>query len=300
MPASFVIFLVVFFCAVGMTTVWLWTRQAENNDEGVSEGFLLTVKIGTVVFTVLAVVMLAVSSLASVAANEVGIVTNFGRWVGTVDSGLHVVAPWSNVDTFPTRNQKSIRDAGNSGEADCVSVKLKGNASACVDLTVLYTIDSSRAEVLWRGWGSFAKLNTDLIERATDDAVNEVLSAYPAEELAANRSVITEAVNTALDKRLTPQGVRLESVTLGDPHLPREVQDRINSILEADARVKVAQRAEEQAAAEARAARARQVSLTPEALIKECLDAAREIKPAVLNCGLGAPAQTPVIVAPRS
>lgn len=296
MPGMFVVFIIVFLLASIAATAWLAMRGS-NDDE--IQGWSRNARITATVLGIAAGVMLFLSSLASVPANEVGIVTNFGRWSGTVDSGLHMVAPWSSVDTFPTRNQKSIRDAGPQGEANCVSVKLKGNASACFDLTVLYTIDEDHAEVLWRGWGSFAKLNTDLIERATDDAVNEVVSAYPAEQLTANRATITAAVNVALTARLLPQGVRLESITLGDPHLPEEVQKRINSILEADANVIVAQKQKEQATAQAEAAKARQIGLTPEALIVECLNAAREIKPQVINCGLGNAGQPSIIIPAR-
>lgn len=237
----------------------------------------------------LAGLLLLMSSLTIVPANNVGVVTNFGTWGGTAHSGINWVAPWSSIDTFPTRNQKSIRDIGTEGEAYCVQTKFAGSASACLDLTVLYTIDEDRAEVLWRGWGNFSKLNKDLIERATDDAVSSVLGFYQAEEYTTKRQEIVEKVNTALRNLLAPQGVKLESVTLGTAHLPKEVQDRINSILAADAKVEVAKREEAAATAEAKANQARQQSLTPEALVKACLDAAKEIKPQYFDCGLGSP-----------
>lgn len=291
----FVVFIITFLLAAVATAGWLIVRRskrAQPNDARIVGLIALCLWLA-------AGLSMLFSSLASVPANEVGIVTNFGRWSGTLDSGIHLVAPWSQVDTFPTRNQKSIRDAGQEGEAGCVPVKLKGDASACMDLTVLYTIDANNAEVLWRGWGSFSKLNKDLIERATDDAVNEVVSKYPAEELTANRANITRETTDALAERLRPQGVRLESITYGNPNLPQEVQNRINSILEADAKVIVAQKEKAEATAKAEAAKARQVGLTPEALIVECLNAAREIKPTVFDCGLGRTQPSSVIVAPK-
>lgn len=296
MPTSFVFFLIIFAIAIGFLTWWLILKLDRPSDPSM----VRLASALTALWAVLAGGMLFLSSLASVGANEVGIITNFGRWAGTADAGLHMVAPWSSVDTFPTRNQKSIRDQAD-GNYPCIPVKLDGGASACIDATILYTIDDSHAETLWRGWGSFAKLNEDLINRSTDDAAGLVYGRYTAEAATsgANRQAITDAITGVLAGKLNSSGVRLESVTLGDIHLPREVQDRINNILEADSRVIVAEKEKAKATAEAEAAKARQIGLTPQALIKECLDAAREIKPAYFDCGLGQSGQQPSVILGR-
>lgn len=295
----FIFFLIVFALAAIAAAVWMIAKHPDTSRKtpyGADEIDAKRVAgIAASVLGVIAGLLLLASSITFVPANHVGVVTNFGAWRGTVGSGMKWVAPWSSVDTFSTRNNKSIRDAAD-GNGTCVTVKLQGNASACVDLTVLYTIDENNAEILWRGWGSFDRLNSDLVDRSTDDAVNTVMSGYAAENLPANRAKITTDVTRELDNRLRPQGVHLESVTLGDNHLPKEVQDRINSILEADAKTQVAKKTEEAAAAEARANAARQQSLTPEALIKACLDAAREIKPQYFDCGLGGGTARPSII----
>lgn len=291
----FIAFCIVFVLAAIGASFWLFSTPVRDKTGRDPLPVREFGKVATLITGTIAGILLVFASLAYVPANQVGVVTNFGTWGGTASSGISFVAPWSTVDTFPTRNQKSIRDQG-EGNEPCVSVKLKGNASACVDLTVLYTIDEKNAEILWRGWGSFEKLNSDLINRSTDDAVNEVMSGYAAEELPTSRAQITEKITTGLRNRLLPQGVSLESVTLGDTHLPQDVQDRINSILQQDARTKVAEGQKAQAIAEAEAARERQASLTREALIRECIEAAREIKPQFFDCGLGGSGQQPSLI----
>lgn len=297
----FVFFCIVFVLAAIAAAVWVASKHPEKKKNRYGEELYADVDTKKVAgfialgLGILSAILLVFSSVAYVPANHVGVVTQFGTWGGTAHSGISWTAPWSSVDTFPTRNQKSIRDQAD-GNGPCVSVKLQGNASACVDLTVLYTIDENNAEKLWRGWGSFSKLNSDLIDRSTDDATNQVMSGYKAEDLPTNRNEITANIQAALSQKITPQGVHLESVTLGDTHLPKEVQDRINSILEADAKVQVAKKGEEQAKAEALSAQARQSSLTSEALIKACLDAAREIKPQYFDCGLGGTANKPSVI----
>ena len=65
------------------------------------------------------------SSFTTVPANNVGIVTAFGRPTGTVSSGAHMLAPWDSVDTYSTQIQVTQRLAGPQGDtpsADCVQV----------------------------------------------------------------------------------------------------------------------------------------------------------------------------------
>lgn len=290
MPGLFIVFIiatVLALIALGVTqAAGRIARAADRtSDRQQAAAAAWLARMAIYGFAGLALLCGAVSSVTMVPANQVGIVTNFGAWHGTLEPGLSLTTPWSTVDTFTTRNQKSIRDNAD-GNYDCIRVKLAGGASACVDATVLYTIDSSRAENLWKGWGSFARLNEDLVNRSTDEAAGQVYGTHQAEDAVAgeNRQKITEAITKLLEQKLKPWGVELGSVTLGDIHLPTDVQDRINRVLAATADTKIATQREQTAAAEGRANAALQQSLTPEALVKLCLEVARDAKPAVLNC----------------
>lgn len=244
-----------------------------------------------------AALVLFFSSFIVVPANHVGVITSFGSWVGTAQNGWKWVAPWWEYDTFPTRNQKSVRDRGDASQYNCVSVKLKGNASACVDLTVLYTIQEAKAETMWRGWGSFAKLNEDLINRATDDAANLTYGQYTDGQVGGeNRAEITNKISEMLRSKLAPHGVELNEVTLGDVHLPQEVQDRVNRELTQQAENRVAEGRKQQAIIDAETQEIqRRSGLDP--LVKLCLDAAREIKPQIMpDCGIGKGGTTPPVI----
>ncbi len=235
-----------------------------------------------------------------VPANEYGIITVFGRWSHGETSGFHLTAPWASMESTPTRNQKSIRDQADGNDA-CIPVKLLGGASACVDATVLYTIDEKNAETLWRGWGGFSRLNQDLINRSTDDATATVYGNYSADKANGGevRAEITTKITTLLKAKLANSGVELGSITLGDIHLPADVQNRINTVLEQDAKVLIAQKKEQENQALARANAALQGSLSHEALVKYCLDAMKEIKPTVPPaCGLGDTSARPSVMIP--
>ena len=237
------------------------------------------------------VLLTLLSSVTFTKANEVDVITNFGAWSGTRTSGISFTAPWSEKDSFGTRNQKSIRDkADTEGSANCVEVKMFSGSTGCQDVTVLYSIDENNAEKLWRGWKDFSKLNVDLIQRQTDDSLLAVFPSYsPLDAQGAKRAEITEKSFSALKSRLEPQGITLESITLGTLHLPEQTQKSLNDLIDADTKLQIAKKGEEQARAEAAANQARQVGLTPEALVIECLKTVREAHPAVMpSCGLGA------------
>lgn len=300
----FILFIILLVLAAIAAGIWIIAKPAEEKTVTDRWGEKRTVStesikvpagIAALVLGLLAGIFLVFSSLTIVPANHVGVVTNFGSWSGTVDSGAHWVKPWSKIDTFTTRNNKSIRDQA-EGNGPCVTIKAKGNASGCMDLTVLYTIDKNNAEVLWRGWGSFDRLNSDLVDRATDNSANLVTSNYAPSDFPAVRAEMTQKMHDELSREIGVQGVHLESITLGDVHWPDNVQKNINDILAADAQVQVAQRNQQSAEAEARANAARQQSLTPEALIKACLDAAKEIKPQYFDCGLGNVQNKPSVI----
>lgn len=307
MNAMFIIFLILTAIAVIGAVVklrartWTPTEIAEyrrvNHEPPLDAkrlGGLVAVVAGAA-----AIVSCFLSSLTIVPANEVGVIQSFGAWHGTQSSGPGFTVPWATVDTFGTRNQKSIRDAAETeGSANCVQVKMLGGSTGCQDLTVLYTIDEKNAEKLWRGWKDFSKLNVDLIERQSDDAVLAVFPTYsPLDAQGAKRAEITDKVTTELRTRLAREGVELNSVTLGTLHLPEQTQKNLNELIDADTKLQIAKKGEEQARAEAAANQARQVGLTPEALVIECLKAAREIKPQVMpSCGLGVPGQAGTLV----
>lgn len=251
------------------------------------------------IFGSVAILLTILSSLTFIPANEVGVVTNFGAWSGTKSSGIGLTLPWSQVDTFGTRNQRSIRDrADTEGSADCVNVKMGGGSTGCQDLTVLYTIDEKNAEKLWRGWKDFTKLNVDLVQRATDDAVLAVFPKYtPLEAQGVKRGEITEKVQDELRTRLSREGVELNSVTLGTLNLPEETQKILNELVDKDNKLQIALKDKEQATAEAAANQQRQTGITPEGLVLKCLETVREARPAVMpSCGLGSKGEAGALV----
>ncbi len=295
MPWYMWITILLGFVALALAAVSAKTERATDSEEIGKQHFAGAAKF----FGGVAILLTALASVTFVPANEVGVVTNFGAWSGTRASGISVTLPWSKVDTFGTRNQKSIRDkAETEGSANCVEVKMAGGSTGCQDLTVLYTIDRSNAQKLWDSWKDFEKLNVDLVQRQTDDSLLAVYPKYlPLEAQGAKRSEITTELTRELKSRLEPQGLTLESITLGTLNLPENTQNTLNALVDKDNKLQIALKDKQQAEAEAAANQARQVGLTPEGLVLKCLETVKEAKPAVMpSCGLGSKGEAGALV----
>lgn len=246
---------------------------------------------------------LVFASIANtVPANSVGIVVAYGQQVGTVDSGFHLLAPWDSVDTFSTQVQTTQRLAGAEGDtpgADCVQVNLKGGANACADISIRYQINPSDAVDLWKNYGDFDTVRNKLLRSATDNAAKIVYGQYAPQDAISGEAIpeITTKLESELHRQLTHSGLTLDAVAPGQLHLDPQVQQRINDILNAQTATAVAQQNLAKNLAQAQANQALSNSLTNQIIAQECIEAAKEIKPAVFNC-FGGSSATPLVNIP--
>lgn len=271
-------------------------RRRVRDDDEIRAGALVVAVIGILGFVIAGFF----SSFTTVDANTVGIVTAYGQPVGTVGSGAHMLAPWDSVDPFTTRVQVTDRKAGPEGDtptADCVQVNLKGGAQACADMTLRYVINSGDAVDLWRRYGDFDTVRDKLLRSATDNAAKIVYGQYTPQDAISGDALpaITKAMTNELADQLKDSGLTLVAVAPGQLHLQQDVQNRINDILNAQTATTVAQQNLAKNQAEAQANQALTGSLSEPILIQQCIDAAKEIKPAVFNCFPGGSSGTPLV-----
>lgn len=253
---------------------------------------------------VIAAIMFGLNFFTKVPANSVGIVTAFGKPVGTVSSGLQFLDPWESVDTFSTRVQITERlQAANQGDQsgnDCVEVNLNGGASACADMTIRYVINPEDAVALWQRYGDFNTVRDSLLRSATNNAAKIVFGKFKPQDAISGAALpqITTQMTNELKNQLADSGLTLVAVAPGQLHLSENVQNQINEILNAQTNATVAQQNLAVSQAQAQANQALTNSLSPQILAEDCFKAAEQIKPTVFNCdfnGSGT-STTPVIV----
>lgn len=303
----FIVAIVAALIVAAGALMWRRTATLAKSATGMRLEDLVLVRRGAQIAVaagaILALVAGFFSTFTTVAANSVGIVTAFGHPVGTVTSGAHLLAPWDSVDTYSTRIQVTQRLAGPQGDtpdADCVQVNLKGGAAACADMTIRYVINPSDAVALWQRYGSFDTVRDSFLRSATDNAAKIVYGQYAPQDAISGDALpaITTAMTGELTHQLDGSGLTLVAVAPGQLHLDPSVQSRINDILNAQTGTTVAQENLAKNQAEAQANNALTGSLSEQILIQQCIQAAQTIKPDYFNCFPSSGTATPLLTVP--
>lgn len=224
----------------------------------------------------LVVLMVILSSPVVVSTQAIGVETSFGRPSGDLSDGIHFKAPWDNVTEMDGAIQTTT-DAGTS----CLSVRIGGQQTACVDVTIQWRIRPRAADALYRNYHSFGDVQAALVDRELEQAVNQKLAGYsPIADLAANgASGTTEWTDFAgkiTTQMRTEIGSQIDVIRVIMPYVTYDpaTQARLNSLQQQIASTLIAQQAVQTAQQEAAANQklAASVSHDPDVLVSKCLD----------------------------
>lgn len=230
------------------------------------------------------------SSLTTIKANSVGIVTSFGAPQGTIDPGLHLLAPWDSVDSYSTLVQVTSRLAdpskGDVAGADCVQANLNGGASACIDVTIRYVVDKANAVALWQRYGNFATVRDVFLRTAVNTAVKIVYGQYTPQQVVNGAPLpqIAAALSKELSSQISSSGLTLETVSPGQVWLSAASQQRFDDVLNAQTDVQVAQQQLAKNQALAAANNVLSSSLSLNILSGQCIQVEQIVKAPVFNC----------------
>lgn len=154
----------------------------------------------------LGVMCMVFASFTQVAPSHIGIVTTFGKMGSeTLSEGAHFILPVSNVhQVFTGINVASAKDA-EAGSKDLQSVHST--------LTVNYRTDTTKAKDIFAIAPSL-KYEDLYVVPATYEAFKGVVSMYTAEELVTKRQEVSAAITKALNTKLAPFHLTVQSVNL--------------------------------------------------------------------------------------
>lgn len=293
--------IMILFVVIAIVLFVIAKRRGPTSDDAISGSAF---GVGGGIALLIVAVIFGLNFFTAIPANTVGIVTAFGKPVGTVNSGLQFLDPWESVDQFSTRVQltERLQAAGQGDEAgnDCVEVNLNGGASACADMTIRYIINPGDAVALWQQYGDFDSVRNSLLRSATNNAAKLVYGKFKPQDAISGAALpqITTDMTNELKSQLSKSGLTLIAVAPGQLHLSDSVQNQINEILNAQTNATVAQQNLAVSQAQASANQALTNSLSPQILAEDCFKAAEQIKPTVFNCDFSgnSSTSTPVIV----
>jgi regulator of protease activity HflC (stomatin/prohibitin superfamily) len=267
------IILTILFAIVGGISllVWLFGDKAPEGSDEISPkawGGIATVTIG-----VIWLVMTLFMSATQISAGHVGVKYQFGKIVGTVPSGLHVVAPWINVVSANTQVQSHTFDNLTSFSKETQDVN--------VTATLNYSVNPSDVKNLYTTVGSdwFDKLVATRVNQFFKDETVK----FTAVEIAPHRDQIRKDVRSVLRSALAPYSVNVEDLLIDNisfsPAFTNAIQDKqiaTQQALAAQNRVATAkykaQQIIEQAQGQAKANLLKRQTLTPLLVEQNAID----------------------------
>lgn len=257
----------------------------------------------TLVVPFLLVIFTLFCSVTTVDARAVGIQTGLGRYVGTMDSGLHFKAPWTKVEEFTTVIQTTDLEGDQK-----VQVAFKGGGGGDINATFRWSIKDDQsnngAKSLWEKYRTFDAVSESLVYRDGKGAILNVANDYTANDARTKQDVIGREIETQLETTLEKYGIIVDSVSITSMELNNKTQTSLDKVVSAQNDVERARAEKERAKIDNETIELREKSgaLSPEANQRYCLEIANNWSitnngpmPATFDCSLSA-SGSPVIV----
>lgn len=219
----FAIFLAVVLVA-GIFFIVKPIKVVDSYDE--SESTIASRVVGGIV-AVIAAVFLAIMSVTSVGATEVGVPVTLGKPGAPLGPGPHAVLPWTNVKTLDVKTQAISLD-------DDATVKTitSDRISVPVDVTVYFRVDSEKAPTL------LLTVGEDYVDKIVTPVTRSVIydqgSKFNSENIQTLRDDYERAIEESLAKPLAARGVILEKVELRKLQVPDEILANAQAKINAD------------------------------------------------------------------
>ena len=159
-------------------------------------------KIGLTVFAIaffIGIGGMAADCITTVPTGHTGIVTTFGRVENqTFEAGVHIKAPWQQVVVMDNRIQKA------GLEMLCFSSDIQ---EVVTSYTVNYQIEKTNAQTIYKNIGP--DYYNIVIAPRIQQAVKDGIKKYNAEELIANREILSAEIKTDLTAKLAVYNIEL-------------------------------------------------------------------------------------------
>lgn len=169
--------------------------------------------------------------MQTVNRGEVGLRIN--QWTGGTDQfqpGTVLVIPGVHeLRQFPLRDQvyRPTNSAQANGSAPFQSIE---GLSIGVDISVRYALDREKLASLARTMPD--DIGGEIVEPIVEDVFYKTLSRYTVREIfSAKRQEIQDNIAAELSTRLSADGVKLKSITIGNVDLPADYKNGMEKVL---------------------------------------------------------------------
>jgi len=206
-------------------------------------------KVRIIISAFIILVCTIISCIRQVPTGNTGVVVTFGKVEDyTLDSGIHMIAPWKSVVNMDNRTQIY------TSELSCFSSDIQ---EVTVKYSVNYRISKNDAQTIYRTIGA-GYLET-VMDPKIQEAVKGVTAKYNAEKLVEQRGTLSAQIEEVLKESLTPYNIEVVSTSLANIDFTDAFTNAVEAKQVAEQNKLRAQTEQEQAIIEANAAAERQV-----------------------------------------
>ena len=204
---------------------------------------------GKQLFSLIGVVLIALSTIRTVPTGHTGIVTTFGKVEDTtLEAGLHILAPWQEVTNMDNRTQKEVINL-NCFSSDIQEVQ--------VTYTINYQINKSNAQEIYRTIGT--SYFETIVKPKALEAVKGVFAKYNAENLVSSRAVLSSEIEDVLVSQMAEYNIEIVATSIEDIDFTDAFTDAVEAKQVAEQNKLKAQTEQEQLNIEAEAEAQRKV-----------------------------------------
>jgi len=278
-------------CLVAFAVGIVWRKGNRKAGTGISAAALLAFLVG-----------LVFSATTIVPTREVVIVTTFGRPVGELGNGFHLIAPWQKVKTMDAAIQLQ-NFAGNTYDdhGTAIPVRLKNNSMAYVNINIAWRIDPASAMHLFLDYRDFSNIRENLVDKQLAVAAAHVFGTFDPQTAAqgADLSKLAEEVKAQVQQAVGDR-IKIEQVFIPAIFYDGATQSRLDAYNQKVQETKNAQQDVQTAEQNrlAAEARARQTPPDLKIAISNCLNDMVKAGRDPAGCW-GQPGGQPLIQIPR-
>jgi len=194
-------------------------------------------KIAMTFILVLILIIASFSATYTVETGTVGVLSTFGKYQEEpVMPGLHIKLPLiQKVHILDIKLQSAnyigrqdIPDKRGVINKPYISVLDNKNLPIGIDLTVMYTPDAHEGSNILGKYG--VNYFDKVINPNIRDVVRDVIGKYPAEQIAADRTVISGELKSRIDKKFEKLPFVLNEVSLRNIQLPKIVLKKVEEV----------------------------------------------------------------------
>jgi regulator of protease activity HflC (stomatin/prohibitin superfamily) len=236
----------------------------------------------SLVFAALGVIVILASAIVVIGPGTVGVKHAFGYVSpNSLMPGIRVVEPWSSVERFSSREEQ-FPEVDQPEEIDALSSEQMGMK---IDVALRWQIDPQQAPRIFTEIGTERQIHS-AVQNAIRNGVRDGMVQFSINDIA-KRNLIASVMEAEVDSALVTQPragtgpFRIATVTaffLRDLQPPPQVVQAINNKIAQEQQIQTERHRVEVARLQSEQQRLLNVTLTPEALMKQYLEVLHDMR----------------------